>query len=182
MILCREKYAKDLDRLTFPGIQGGPLMHVIAAKAVSFGEALKPAFKKYQQQVLSNARALARGLESRGFRIVSGGTDCHLLSIDLRSKGCTGKEAEEVLGRAHITVNKNTIPFDPEKPFIASGVRLGTPAVTTRGMKEKEMEKIAGWITAAIEHRADPKRLEHIQKEVIAFCRKFPLYRGRLKK
>ncbi len=182
MIMCREKYAKDLDRLTFPGIQGGPLMHVIAAKAAAFGEALKPSFKKYQQQVMSNAQALAKGLARRGFRIVSGGTDCHLLSVDLRSKGVTGKEAEEVLGKAHITVNKNTIPFDPEKPFIASGVRLGTPAVTTRGMKEKEMDKIAGWITEALEHRADPKRLAHVQKEVMALCKKFPVYAKRLKK
>ncbi|MBI4397456.1 MAG: serine hydroxymethyltransferase, partial [Elusimicrobia bacterium] len=182
MVLCKEKYAKDLDRLTFPGIQGGPLMHVIAAKAVAFGEALRPAFKKYQQQILNNARALAKALEERGFRIVSGGTDCHMFSIDLRSKGVTGKEAEGLLGAAGITVNKNTIPFDPEKPFITSGVRLGTPAVTTRGMKEKEMERIAGWITEAIEHRADPKRLRHVKSQVNGLCRKFPLYAKRLRK
>jgi glycine hydroxymethyltransferase len=181
LVMCKEKYAKDLDKLTFPGIQGGPLMHVIAAKAVAFGEALKPAFKKYQEQVLKNARAMASGLEKRGFRIVSGGTDSHVFSIDLRPKGCTGKDAEIALGLAHITVNKNTIPFDPEKPFIASGVRLGSPAVTTRGMKEKEMDKIAGWITAAVEKRADPKALEGIKKEVAAFCKKFPLYAKRLK-
>jgi glycine hydroxymethyltransferase len=181
LVMCREKYAKDLDRVVFPGIQGGPLMHVIAAKAVAFGEALKPAFKKYQSQVLANARALAKGLEQRGFRIVSGGTDCHLLSVDLRSKGVTGKEAEDVLGRAGITVNKNTIPFDPEKPFITSGVRLGSPAVTTRGMKEREMDKIAGWIAAVVEHRADPKQLKRVRQEVESFCRRFPLYRRRLK-
>jgi glycine hydroxymethyltransferase len=181
MILCREKFAKDVDRLTFPGTQGGPLMHVIAAKAVALGEALKPAFKKYQAQVLANARALARSLEQRNFRIVSGGTDCHLMSLDLRGKGVTGKEAETVLGRAGITVNKNTIPFDPEKPFITSGIRLGTPAVTTRGMKEKEMDKIAGWITEALEHRADEKRLAYVKRQIEAFCRKFPLYRKRLR-
>jgi glycine hydroxymethyltransferase len=187
MILCREKYAKDIDRCVFPGIQGGPLMHVIAAKAVAFGEALKPAFKKYQKQVLANARALAAGLERRGFRIVAGGTDCHLLTLDLRSKKVTGKEAEGLLGAAAITVNKNTIPFDPEKPFVTSGVRLGSPAVTTRGMGVKEMDKIAGWITAAVEARRtdgtpDAPRLKKIRAEVQAFCRRFPLYAHRLKK
>jgi glycine hydroxymethyltransferase len=182
MILCREKYAKDVDKLTFPGTQGGPLMHVIAAKAAAFGEALKPAFKVYQRQVIANAKALVKGLEARGFRIVSGGTDCHLLCVDLRSKGVTGKEAEEVLGRAAITVNKNTIPFDPEKPFVASGVRIGSPAVTTRGMKEKEMDKVAGLITEAIEHRMDPKRVRHVKQQVEDLCRRFPVYAKRLKK
>ncbi len=182
LVMCKEKYAKDLDKLTFPGIQGGPLMHVIAAKAVALGEALKPSFKKYQAQVIKNARAMAAGLEKRGFRIVSGGTDSHVFSIDLRPKGCTGKDAEIALGQAHITVNKNTIPFDTEKPFITSGVRLGSPAVTTRGMKEKEMDKIAAWITEAVEKRADPKALERIKKEVAALCKKFPLYAKRLKK
>ncbi len=182
VILCKEKYAKDIDRAVFPGVQGGPLMHVIAAKAVAFGEALKPAFKKYQQQVLKNARTLASALESKGFRIVSGGTDCHLLSLDLRPKSITGKDAEIVLGKAGITVNKNTIPFDPEKPFITSGVRLGTPALTTRGMKEKEMKIVAGWINDAIEARADEKRLARIRKEVGALCKKFPLYAHRLKR
>lgn len=182
MVLCKEKFAKDLDKLIFPGIQGGPLMHVIAAKAVAFGEALKPEFKKYQKQVVANARALAKSLQDRGFRIVSGGTDCHLLSVDLRSKSVTGKETEDVLGKAGITVNKNTIPFDPEKPFITSGVRLGTPAVTTRGMKEKEMDKIAGWITEAIDHRADAKRLAYVKKNIETFCKKFPLYKKRLAK
>jgi glycine hydroxymethyltransferase len=182
LIMCKEKYAKDIDRLTFPGIQGGPLMHVVAAKAVAFGEALKPSFKKYQAQVLKNAKAMAAGLENRGFRIVSGGTDSHVFSIDLRPKGCTGKDAEIALGLAHITVNKNTIPFDPEKPFITSGVRLGSPAVTSRGMKEKDMDKIAAWITEAVEKRADPKALARIKKEVAALCKKFPLYAKRLKK
>lgn len=182
VVLCREKYAKDIDRALFPGVQGGPLMHVIAAKAVAFGEALKPAFKKYQQQVLANARALAAALEKKGFRIVSGGTDCHLFSLDLRPKNITGKDAEIVLGMAGITVNKNTIPFDPEKPFITSGVRLGTPALTTRGMKEKEMALVAGWINDAVDHRQDEKRLAEIHKTVRALCKKFPLYAHRLKK
>jgi len=181
MVLCREKYAKALDRMTFPGIQGGPLMHVIAAKAVSFGEAMKPSFRKYQKQVIQNAQGLCKGLQARGFRIVSGGTDSHVFSIDLRSKGVTGKEAEEVLGKVNITVNKNTIPFDPEKPMIASGVRLGTPAVTTRGMKQKEMDKIAGWIGEALEHKLDAKRLRHVKKSVESICKKFPIYAERLK-
>lgn len=182
VILCKEKYAKDIDRAVFPGVQGGPLMHVIAAKAVAFGEALKPSFKKYQAQVLANARALAAALADHGFRIVAGGTDCHLLTIDLRSKSVTGKEAEGLLGQAGITVNKNTIPFDPEKPFVTSGVRIGTPALTTRGMKEKEMVTVAGWINEAIEFRADPKRLAKIRKDVLALTKKFPLYAARLKK
>ncbi|MBK8422691.1 MAG: serine hydroxymethyltransferase [Elusimicrobia bacterium] len=181
VILCREKYGKDIDRALFPGVQGGPLMHAIAAKAVAFGEALQPAFKKYQQQVLANARALAAALEKKGFRIVSGGTDCHLLSLDLRPKTITGKDAEIALGAAGITVNKNTIPFDPEKPFITSGVRLGTPALTTRGMKEKEMNLIAGWINDAVEHRGAPKRLAEIHRAVRGLCKKFPLYAHRLK-
>jgi len=181
MILCRERFAKELDRLMFPGTQGGPLMHVIAAKAVAFGEALKPGFRKYQKQVLTNARVLAKALVERGFRIVSGGTDSHLLSVDLRSKGITGKEAESLLEDSGLTVNKNTIPFDPEKPFVTSGIRLGTPAVTTRGMREKEMGKIAGWIAVAIEHRKDGKRRRLIRKEVQNLCRKFPIYRNRLK-
>jgi len=181
MIMCREKFAKDIDKLTFPGIQGGPLMHVIAAKAVAFGEALAPGFKKYQKQVMANAKALAKALEGRGFRIVSGGTDSHVFSLDLRSKGVTGKEVEVLLDHAGITVNKNTIPFDPEKPFVTSGIRIGTPAVTTRGMKEKEMGNIAGWITEAIENRHDEKRVAGIKKQVALFCRKFPLYRKRLK-
>jgi len=182
LIFCKEKYAKDLDKLTFPGIQGGPLMHVIAAKAVALGEAMKPSFKKYQEQVLKNARVLAAGLEKRGFRIVSGGTDSHVFSIDLRPKGCTGKDAEAALGSAGITVNKNTIPFDPEKPFITSGVRLGSPAVTTRGMKEKDMDKVAAWITEAVEKRGEPVTLARIKKDVAAFCKKFPLYAERLKR
>ncbi|HOW28361.1 MAG TPA: serine hydroxymethyltransferase [Elusimicrobiota bacterium] len=182
MIMCRAAHATAVDKMMFPGTQGGPLMHIIAAKAVAFAEALKPSFRVYQRQILQNAQRLAKTLQENGFRIVSGGTDCHMFSLDLRSKGITGKEAQDVLGRSGITVNKNTIPFDPEKPFVTSGVRIGTPAVTTRGMKEPEMEKIAGWITESIEHRADPKRIAHVQKQVLQFCRKFPLYAKRLKK
>lgn len=182
VVMCKERFAKDIDRVVFPGVQGGPLMHVIAAKAVAFGEALKPAFKKYQAQVRVNAQALAAALVKHGFRIVAGGTDSHVMSVDLRPKSITGKEAEIVLGKAGITVNKNTIPFDPEKPFITSGVRLGTPALTTRGMKAREMEKIAGWINAAIEGRSDDKALAKIRREVETLCKKFPLYRHRLKR
>jgi glycine hydroxymethyltransferase len=157
-------------------------MHVIAAKAAAFGEALRPPFKKYQKQVIANAQALAAGLVKRGFRVVSGGTDSHVFSIDLRRKSITGKDTETVLGKAGITVNKNTIPFDPEKPFITSGVRLGTPAVTTRGMKEKEMEKIAGWINDAVEFRSDEKVLKRLRRDVEALCKKFPLYAQRLRR
>ncbi|MBI4054534.1 MAG: serine hydroxymethyltransferase [Elusimicrobia bacterium] len=176
LILCQAGHAAAVDKLNFPGVQGGPLMHVIAAKAVCFGEALRPEFKAYQRQVLKNARALAQGLQDHGFRIVSGGTDCHLFSVDLRPKGVTGKEAEEVLGRTGITVNKNAIPFDPQKPFIASGVRIGTPAVTTRGMKEKEMQQIAELISRAIARRGEEAALQRTAAEVKKICRKFPLY------
>jgi glycine hydroxymethyltransferase len=162
-------------KIIFPGTQGGPLMHVIAAKAVAFGEALKPSFKKYQEQVMKNARAFASALEKKGFRIVSGGTDSHLFLVDLQSKGLTGKEAEEALDKAGITVNKNTIPYDPQKPFVTSGIRIGTPAITTRGMKEKEMIKIADWIDRSIQNRTDEKELAKISKEVATFCKKFPL-------
>ncbi|HNF59068.1 MAG TPA: serine hydroxymethyltransferase, partial [Elusimicrobiota bacterium] len=182
LIMCKEEHAKIIDRSVFPGVQGGPLMHVIAAKAVCFKEALEPAFTEYQQQVVRNASVLAETIAAAGFRIVSGGTDNHLLLVDVFSKGITGKVAEKVLEHAAITVNKNTIPFDPEKPFITSGVRLGTPALTTRGMKAKEMEKIAGWINAAIEGRSDDKALAKIRREVETLCKKFPLYRHRLKR
>jgi glycine hydroxymethyltransferase len=181
MVLCREKYAQAFDKIVFPGTQGGPLMHVIAAKAVAFGEALKPEFKKYQAQVLANARALAEALKDQGFRIVTGGTDCHMFLLDLRPKNVTGKEAEEALGKAGITVNKNAIPYDPQKPFIASGIRLGTPALSTRGMKEEEMRQIAAWITDAITHRAEDKILADIHSKVKTLCNKFPFYTKLLK-
>jgi len=181
MIMCKAQYAQALDKLVFPGIQGGPLMHVIAAKAVAFGEALKPSFKAYQAQIMKNAQALARELTSCGFRIVTGGTDCHMFLVDLRPKGITGKVAEEALDHAGITVNKNAIPFDPEKPFVASGIRIGTPAVTTRGLKEKDMTKIAAWINRAIAAHQNPKELQKIKNEVKALCLKFPMYKDRLK-
>lgn len=176
LILCKEKYKKEINRVVFPGTQGGPLMHVIAAKAVCFGEALKPDFKKYQSQVLANSRALALQLKNLGYRIVSGGTDCHLCSVDLRAKNITGKEAEIALDKAGITVNKNTIPYDPQPPLITSGIRIGTPAITTRGMKEGEMEIIAGLINDAITHYKDDTYLKSISEKVKKFCQKFPIY------
>ena len=180
MIMCKEKYAKDLDRLVFPGIQGGPLMHIIAAKAVAFKEALEPEFKEYQKQIVKNAGVLAESLAGEGFRIVSGGTDNHLLLVDLRSKNITGKDAEKVLDKAGITVNKNTIPYDPEKPFIASGIRLGTPALTTRGMKEPEMKEIARMIAEGIDNKDNKDYLAKIRENVKKLCKKFPLYQNRL--
>ena len=176
MILCREAHAKALDKTIFPGIQGGPLMHVIAGKAVCFGEALKPEFKEYQRRVIANARRMAKALQDRGLRIISGGTDCHLFSVDLRPKNCTGKEAEIALDKAGITVNKNAIPYDPQKPMIASGVRIGTPAVTTRGMGEKEMDEIADLIIAVLEHKTDEAVLKDIRRKVRALTSRFPIY------
>ncbi|MBI4369156.1 MAG: serine hydroxymethyltransferase, partial [Elusimicrobia bacterium] len=180
LILTKKPLAAGVDRTNFPGNQGGPLMHVIAAKAVCFQEALKPEFKNYQQRVLANARTLANELTRLGFRIVSGGTDCHLLSADLRPKNITGKEAETCLYKAGITVNKNTIPYDPEKPAIASGIRLGTPAVTTRGMGEPEMQTIASWINEAILAEHQDAKLKTIKNEVLRLCQKFPVYPDRL--
>ena len=181
MIMCKKRYASLIDRNIFPGIQGGPLMHVIAAKAVAFKEALTPGFRKYQAQIIKNARALAEGLIRKGFKIVSGGTDTHLMLVDLRNKRLTGDMAEEVLDKAGITVNKNSIPHDPEKPFVTSGIRLGTPALTTRGMKEEDMEKTAALISDALEHRYDEDYLASLKKEVRKLTRKFPLYKKRLK-
>ncbi|HXT02470.1 MAG TPA: serine hydroxymethyltransferase [Elusimicrobiota bacterium] len=176
MVLCKAAHAAALDKSVFPGEQGGPLMHVIAAKAVCFGEALRPEFKQYQTQVLANARRLSKALTDRGLRIVAGGTDCHLFSVDLRPKGATGKEAEAALDKAGITVNKNAIPYDPQKPFIASGVRIGTPAVTTRGMKEAEMDQIASLIDEALTARADDAALKRVKEATTALCRRFPIY------
>jgi glycine hydroxymethyltransferase len=174
--MCKARYAEDLDKTVFPGTQGGPLEHCIAAKAVAFKEALAPEFRAYQQQVVANARALAQSLVERGFRIVSGGTDNHLMTVDLRPKKFTGREAERVLGKVRITVNRNTIPFDPEKPFIGSGIRLGTPALTTRGMKEPEMQRIAGLIDRAITSAADEAALETVKAQVAELVAAFPLY------
>jgi glycine hydroxymethyltransferase len=176
MVLCREQYAKDLDRTVFPGIQGGPLMHIIAAKAVCLKEAAEPAFAEYQRQIARNAQTLARALSSAGFRLVSGGTDTHLMLVDVFSRGITGKVAEAALGKAGITVNKNAIPFDQNPPMVASGIRIGTPAVTTRGMKEPEMEIVAGLIARALATPEDDGALGMIRAEVEVLCRKFPLY------
>ncbi|MGB9741640.1 MAG: serine hydroxymethyltransferase [candidate division WOR-3 bacterium] len=179
IIMCKAKYAEELDRVVFPGTQGGPLEHCIAAKAVAFKEALGPEFKLYQQQTVNNARALAEALARRGFRLCSGGTDNHLMLVDLRSKKITGRDAERLLGKVNITVNRNTIPFDPEKPFIASGIRLGTPALTTRGMKEPEMEKIAELIDRTIAAGDNETELEKIKAEVRELVEAFPLYAER---
>ncbi|NLV75712.1 MAG: serine hydroxymethyltransferase [Tissierellia bacterium] len=172
-ILCKEKYANMIDKAIFPGIQGGPLMHIIAAKAVSFGEALEDSFKEYQKQIVKNAKALADSLIERGFRLVSGGTDNHLILLDVRPKGLTGKKAEELLEAVNVTTNKNTIPFDPESPFVTSGVRIGTPAVTTRGMKEEEMKEIAEIIDLALDEKNDR---EQVKNKVLELCSRFPLY------
>ena len=174
MILCKEEYAKVIDKAIFPGTQGGPLEHIIAAKAVCFGEALKPEFKAYQKQVIANAKALEKHLLAAGVNLVSGGTDNHLLLLDLRSNGITGKELERRLDEVHITANKNAIPNDPEKPFVTSGIRIGAPAVTTRGFKEPEMELIAGWIKDVIADFEGNE--ERIRNEVMALCKKYPLY------
>ena len=180
MVMCREKYAKDLDRSVFPGVQGGPLMHIIAAKAVCFKEAAAPEFAVYQRQIAANAKRLAAAMTAAGFRIVSGGTDNHIVLVDVFSKGITGKAAEAALGLAGITVNKNTIPFDQNPPMVASGVRLGTPAVTTRGMGEAEMDQIAAFITRALAAPDDTRALGMVKAEVEQLCKKFPLYPERL--
>jgi glycine hydroxymethyltransferase len=179
MVLCREQYAKDLDRAVFPGVQGGPLMHIIAAKAVCFKEAAEPGFAAYQRQVVANASRLARALSSAGFRLVSGGTDNHLMLVDVFSKGITGKVAETALGKAGITVNKNAIPFDQNPPMVASGIRIGTPAVTTRGMRESDMDAVGELIARALKTPDDDGALEMIRAEVESLCRKFPLYPDR---
>jgi glycine hydroxymethyltransferase len=176
LVLCREQYAKDLDRRVFPGVQGGPLMHIIAAKAVCLKEAAEPAFAAYQRQIVANASRLAAALTAAGFRLVSGGTDNHLMLVDVFSKGLTGKVAEAALGKASITVNKNAIPFDQNPPMVASGVRIGTPAVTTRGMREAEMDLIGDLIARALQTPDDDRALGMIRTEVEALCRRFPLY------
>ncbi|MFQ5735842.1 MAG: serine hydroxymethyltransferase [Thermodesulfobacteriota bacterium] len=182
MIMCKAEYAKGVDKTIFPGIQGGPLMHVIAAKAVAFKEALQPSFKAYQRQVVTNARVLADELMSRGFDLVSGGTDNHLMLVDLTKMEITGKEAEEALVKAGITVNKNTIPFETRSPFVTSGIRIGVPAATTKGMKEGEMKAIGGLIDRAIKARADQDALSAIKDEVRELCQRFPFYKRLVKK
>jgi len=180
MILCREEFAKTVNSNIFPGIQGGPLMHVIAAKAVAFKEALTPEFKVYAQQVVKNAKALAAGLKERGFNLVSGGTDNHLMLVDLSGTELTGKVAEATLEKAGITVNKNAVPFDTRSPFVTSGFRIGTPATTTRGLKEAQMDLVAGWIQRALADPANDQALAQIRGEVKELCRSFPLYAHRL--
>lgn len=180
MIMCKKKFAKELDREIMPGIQGGPLMHIISAKAVAFKEAKKPDFKEYQQQIVRNAKALAKELVNLGYHVVSGGTDTHLLLLSFIERNLTGKVVEEALEKAGITVNKNTVPFDPQKPFITSGIRIGTPAVTTRGMKEQEMEKIAYWIDKVISNLGDEDLYQRIKEEVLELCNEFPLYKKRI--
>jgi glycine hydroxymethyltransferase len=181
LVLCRSEHAKTLDSKVFPGAQGGPLMHVIAAKAVALKEALAPEFKTYQEQIVKNAKALARALMENGFKLVSGGTDNHLMLVDLRGSELTGKTAQETLDKARITVNRNTVPFDPRSPFVTSGVRIGTPAVTTRGMKENEMGTIAGFIARALNHVGEEEALKSIADDVRALCKQFPVYPHRLK-
>jgi glycine hydroxymethyltransferase len=179
LVLCREQYAKDLDRAVFPGVQGGPLMHIIAAKAVCFKEAMEPAFAEYQRQIVANAKRLAAAISGHGFRLVSGGTDNHLMLVDVFSKGITGKVAEAALGKAAITVNKNAIPFDQNPPMTASGIRIGTPAITTRGMREAEMDQIGDFIARVLAAPTDERVLGMVKTEVERLCRRFPLYAER---
>jgi glycine hydroxymethyltransferase len=176
MVLCNQEFAASVDKIAFPGIQGGPLMHIIAAKAVCFKEALQPSFKDYARQVVANAKALAGKIMDEGFRIISGGTDTHLMLIDVFAKGLLGSEAETALGQAGITVNKNAIPFDTNPPLKPSGIRIGTPALTTRGMKEKEMLQVGSWIVEALNHSKDAQALTRIRKQVLELAETFPLY------
>jgi glycine hydroxymethyltransferase len=175
-ILCREEFAGKIDKFNFPGTQGGPFMHAIAAKAVCFKEAMSEDFKVYQRQVVANAKKLAVCLMEKGFDVVTGGTDNHLFLLDLTNKGLSGKKAEKALEQAGITVNKNTVPFDQRSPFITSGIRVGTPAITTRGMKEPEMERIAEMMVRVIENYKDEKTIDGVKKETRALCDAFPLY------
>ena len=176
MIMCKEEYAKAIDKSIFPGIQGGPLMHVIAAKAVAFGEALQPEFKEYAKQVIVNAQTLANALQQEGFTIVSGGTDTHVLLVDLRTVGLTGKVAEHILDEVGITCNKNTIPFDPESPFVTSGIRLGTPALTTRGLNAEDMKEIASIIALVLKRPEDTEAQEEAKQRVDKLCKQYPMY------
>ena len=174
--MCKEEHAKAINKAIFPGTQGGPLMHIIAAKAVCFGEALKPEFKEYQKQVVNNAKALADALIAEGFNLVSGGTDNHLMLVDLQNMNITGKELQNRLDEVYITVNKNSVPNDPASPFVTSGIRLGTPALTTRGLKEEDIREVADIIADVIENREDSAVIETTKAKVQAICKKFPLY------
>jgi glycine hydroxymethyltransferase len=176
MILSNAEHEKILNSAVFPGTQGGPLMHVIAAKAAALGEAMTPAFRDYQQQILDNARVMAKVLQERGFRIVSGRTDCHMFLVDLQSKGLTGKDAEAILGRANITVNKNAVPKDPQKPMVTSGIRIGSPAMTTRGFRELEAEQLGNLIADVLDAKGDDRAVERVKAEVKKLCDKFPVY------
>ena len=176
VVMCKGEHAKAVDKFVFPGMQGGPLMHVIAAKAVAFKEALSPAFKRYQQQVVANARVLAQGLLDRGYKIVSGATDTHLMLVNLTNKGITGKEADAALDAAGIIVNKNAVPYDEKPPAVASGIRLGTPIVSTRGMKEAEMREIVALVDRVLQHRQDPAVLEEVRSQAKALCSRFPIF------
>ena len=176
VVMCKAEHAKAVDKFVFPGMQGGPLMHVIAAKAVAFKEALSPAFKRYQQQVVANARVLAQGLLDRGYKIVSGGTDTHLMLVNLTNKGITGKEADAALDAAGIIVNKNAVPYDEKPPAVASGIRLGTPIVSTRGMKEAEMREIVALVDRVLQHRQDSAVLEEVRSQAKALCNRFPIF------
>ena len=177
MILCRDaEFGKQFNKAVFPGVQGGPLMHVIAAKAVALGEALKPEFKEYQQQIIKNTAVLADTLSKDGFRIVTGGTDNHLMLVDLTSKGITGKEAQNVLDEVNITVNRNTIPFEPRSPFVTSGIRLGSPALTTRGFKEEDMKETADIISLVLSDPENEEKKEEARRRVAALCDKYPIY------
>jgi glycine hydroxymethyltransferase len=179
LILSKAEFAAAIDKVVFPGMQGGPLMHIIAAKAICFQEALQPDFRDYAKQVVANAKVLAQTLAGEGFRIISGGTDTHLMLVDVFSKGMLGSEAEKALGEAAITVNKNAIPFDTNPPMKPSGIRIGSPALTTRGMKEAEMSQVGRWIAEALLHRNDATLLGRIRKEVLGLCEAFPLYAER---
>ena len=176
IILMKDAVAKAINSAIFPGIQGGPLMHVIAAKAVAFKEALEPDFKSYQQQVVKNAQAMAKTIIARGYKIVSGGTQNHLMLVDMIGKGITGKDAEAALGKAHITVNKNAVPNDPQKPFVTSGLRIGTPAVTTRGYQENDCTDLANWICDVLDAPADESVIAKVREKVTAQCRQYPVY------
>jgi len=180
MILCKEEFAKAVNSNIFPGIQGGPLMHVIAAKAVAFKEALSDEFKEYQNQIVKNAQALAKKLSDRGYRLVSGGTDNHLMLVDLTKQDITGKDAENALGQANITVNKNTIPFETRSPFVTSGIRIGTPALTTRGMKETEMQLVGDMIADVLDNIGNDEVINQTKQKVLDLCANFPLYKGKL--
>ena len=180
LVLCKTAFAKELDKLTFPGIQGGPLVHTIAAKAVCLKEAMEPTFKEYQQQVAKNAKALAAAIAKHGLRVVSGGTDNHLLLVEVHSRGINGNEAEKALDRAGITVNKNSIPFDPLPPMKAGGIRLGTPSITTRGMKEPDMQLIASWIADVLAQPGNTETEQRVRKQVAELAAKFPIYESRV--